>query len=90
MLKASEARILVEKYEDNKKTEMMNAVKHYCNTVVQEEINLRASDGRDHTRISVPTVLDLPMVMQYLKDAEYVVTKLTASYIYIEWSKKGE
>ena len=90
MINVNNASALVKTHENNKKSAMVNAVKRYCETVVHEEIKLRAEYGNEHTRMSIPTDLDVEMVMDYIRNAGFEVVKLTASYIYIEWSKKGE
>lgn len=85
MLKKADARRMVEdfniKAEATKKAEALD----YCDNDISKAIEEVASRGRDNIKVTIPTMLSVDLIINYLNNNGYTVTKLTYSYIMIEW-----
>lgn len=86
MLKKNEARVMVDAYSLRVKEEKTNKAIAYCENEISKEIENRAKDGHSNVKISVPTNLDIEIVINYLTvNGEYSVYELTHSYLQINW-----
>ena len=85
MLKKSEARKIVEQYnikaEETKKAEAFG----FCENEISKAIEESAKQGRDSIKISIPTMLNIDLIINYLSGNGYVVSRLTHNYLMIEW-----
>lgn len=85
MLKKNEARVMVERFnlkaEETKKAEAFG----FCDNDISKAIEEVAMQGKESIKISIPTMLDIDLIINYLSGNGYVATKLTHSYIMIEW-----
>ena len=85
MLKKSEARTIVEERNTQVLKEKLNNAIAICENEISKEIEKYAQNGRTEVKVSIPTNIEMSMVMKYLEENGYTVTKLTNSYISIEW-----
>lgn len=86
MLKKNEARVMVDAYNLRAKEEKTNKAIAYCEKEISQEIENRAKAGHNSVKVSVPTNLDIEIVINYLTvQGEYSVYELTHSYIQINW-----
>lgn len=86
MLKKNEARVMVDAYNLRAKEEKTNTAIAYCENEISKEIEKRAKDGHSNVKVSVPTNLDMEIVINYLTiNGDYSVYELTHSYIQINW-----
>lgn len=86
MLKKNEARAMVEKYNVEKETQAREKAIAFCDTQASEEIRKRAEKGKTDAKVSVPTDLDINIVVNYLTtQGGYTVNELTHTYLLIEW-----
>ena len=69
------------KAEATKKAEAFG----YCDNEISNAIEEAAKQGRDNIKISIPTMLNIDLIINYLSGNGYVVSKLTHNYIMIEW-----
>ena len=85
MLKKSEARVMVEEFnikaEATKKAEAFS----FCDNDISKSIEEVAKQGRDSIKVSIPTMLSVDLIINYLSGNGYVVSRLTHNYIMIEW-----
>ena len=85
MLKKNEARVMVDafniKAEATKKAEAFG----FCDNDISKAIEEVAKQGRDSIKVSIPTMLSVDLIIYYLSDNGYVVSRLTHNYIMIEW-----
>ena len=85
MLKKSEARAMLEQYniqaEATKKAEAFG----FCENDISKAIEETGKQGRESIKISIPTFLDINLIINYLSGNGYVVSNLTHNYIMIEW-----
>ena len=85
MLKRNEARVMVDafnlKAEETKKAEAFG----FCDNDISKAIEEVAKQGRDSIKVSIPTMLSVDLIINYLSDNGYVVSRLTHNYIMIEW-----
>ena len=85
MLKKNEARVMVDafniKAEATKKAEAFG----FCDNDISKSIEEVAKQGRENIKVSLPTTIETDLVIKYLNDNGYVVSKLTHNYIMIEW-----
>lgn len=85
MLKKSEARTMVEERNTQVLKEKLDNAIAICDNEISKEIENYAKKGRTEVRVSIPTNIEMSMVIKYLEENGYTVTKLTHSYISIEW-----
>lgn len=69
------------KAEATKKAEAFG----YCDNDISKIIEDIAKRGCSDIKVSIPTMLDVDLVINYLSDNGYVVSRLTHNYILIEW-----
>lgn len=85
MLKRNEARVMVDafnlKAEETKKAVAFG----FCDNDISKAIEEVAGQGRENIKVSLPTTIETDLVIKYLSDNGYVVSKLTHNYIMIEW-----
>lgn len=85
MLKRNEARVMVDafnlKEEEAKKAEALG----YCDKEISNLIEETAKQGKDSIKVSIPTMLDINLIINYLNSNGYVVSNLTHNFIMIEW-----
>ena len=85
MLKRNEARVMADafnlKAEETKKATAFE----YCEKEISKAIEEVASNGRESVKVSLPTTIETDLVIKYLNDNGYVVSKLTHNYIMIKW-----
>lgn len=85
MLKKAEARAMVEEFnikaEVTKKAEAFD----FCNNDIAKAIEEVAKQGRENIKVSIPTMLSVDLIINYLNSNDYVVSRLTHNYIMIEW-----
>lgn len=85
MLKKSEARTMVEERNTQVLKEKLENAIAICDNEISKEIETYAKNGRSEVKVSIPTNIEMSMVIKYLEENGYTVTKLTHSYISIEW-----
>ena len=85
MLKKSEARVMVEEHNTRVLQEKLSNATAICENEISKEIERVAKQGRTEVKVSIPTHIDIDIVVKYLQENGYVVTTLTHSYISIEW-----
>ena len=86
MLKRNEARVMADAYNLRTKEEKTNQAIAYCEKEISKEIETRAKGGHNSVKVSIPTNLDIDIVINYLTvNGEYSVYELTHSYIQINW-----
>lgn len=85
MLKRNEARVMVDafnlKEEETKKAEAFG----FCDNDISKAIEEVASKGIDSIKVSIPTVLNVNLIINYLSDNGYIVSRMTHNYIMIQW-----
>ena len=85
MLKKNEARVMVDafniKAEATKKAEAFG----FCDNDLSKAIEEVAKQGRDSIKVRIPTMLRVDLIINYLSDNGYVVSRLTHNYVMIEW-----
>ena len=85
MLKKSEARTILEQFnikaEATKKAEAFG----FCENDISRAIEESAKQGRDSIKISIPTMSNIDLIINYLSGNGYVVSRLTHNYLMIEW-----
>lgn len=85
MLKKSEARTMVEQFnikaEATKKAEAFG----FCENDISKAIEESAQQGRESIKVSIPTMLNIDLIINYLSGNGYVVSRLTHNYLMIEW-----
>lgn len=85
MLKKADARTMVEERNTQVLKEKLENAIAICDNEISQEIEKYAKNGRTEVKVSIPTDIDMSMVIKYLEENGYAVTKLTHSYISIEW-----
>ena len=85
MLKKNEARVMVDAFnlraEEAKKAEAFG----FCDNDISKSIEEVAKQGRESIKISIPTMLDINIIINYLSSNGYKVLNLGKNYIQIEW-----
>lgn len=85
MLKRNEARVIVDAFnmraEEAKKAEAFG----FCDNDISKSIEEVAKQGKETIKISIPTFLDINLIIKYLSDNGYIVSNLTHNHIMIEW-----
>ena len=85
MLKKNEARVMVDAFNLRaEKTKKMEAFS-FCDNDISKSIEEVAKQGRESIKISIPTFLDINLIINYLSDNGYIVSNLTHNHIMIEW-----
>lgn len=86
MLKKNEARVMVDAYNLREKEDKTNKAIAFCENEISKEIEKRANEGYSSVKVSIPTNLDIEIVVNYLTiNGGYSVYELTHSYIQINW-----
>lgn len=85
MLKKSEARIMVEEYNKQVLKEQIDKAIAICENDISKEIERVAKCGHISVKVSIPTNVDIDVIINHLKENGYLATALTHSYILIEW-----
>ena len=86
MLKKSEARTIVEKYNVEKETQIREKAVSYCDNQIDYAIRKRAESGNTNLKISIPTDLNTDIIINYLTTQNgYDVSELTHTYLLIQW-----
>ena len=85
MIKMTEARSLTEQYNIEKLRNQKTEVYNYCNGEVSKAIQEAATNGKENIKISIPTNLNVDLVLTYLNNNGFTCSKLTHNYILIEW-----
>ena len=69
------------KAEATKKAEAFG----FCENDISKAIEESAQQGRDSIKVSIPTMLNIDLIINYLSGNGYVVSRLTHNYLMIEW-----
>ena len=85
MLKKNEARVMVDAFNLRAKEAKKAEAFGFCDNDISKSIEEVAKQGRDSVKISIPTFLDINLIIKYLSDNGYIVSNLTHNYIMIEW-----
>ena len=85
MLKKSEARRMVEEFYTKVEARKKEEAFAFCDNDITEAIEAAAKQGKGRVKISIPTTLSVSLITNYLTDNGYAVSKMTNSYLLIEW-----
>lgn len=85
MLKKSEARKMVEDFNTKVEVTKREEAFAFCNNDISKAIEEAAKQGKGRIKISIPTILSVSIVTNYLVSNGYAVSKMTNSYLMIEW-----
>ena len=85
MLKKNEARVMVDAFNLRAKEAKKAEAFGFCDNDISKAIEETAKQGRESIKISIPTMLDINLIINYLNSNGYVVSNLTHNYIMIEW-----
>ena len=69
------------KAEAQKKAEAFG----FCENDISRAIEESAKQGRESIKISIPTMLNIDLIINYLSGNGYVVSRLTHNYLMVEW-----
>ena len=69
------------KAEATKKAEAFD----FCDNDISKAIEEVAKQGKNSIKVSIPTMLNVDLIINYVSDNGYVVSRLTHNYIMIEW-----
>jgi hypothetical protein len=85
MLKKSEARRMVEEFNIKAETTKREEAFAFCDNDISQAIEEAAKQGEGRIRISIPTNLSVNIITNYLVGNGYAVSKMTNTYLLIEW-----
>lgn len=85
MLKKSEARVMVEQFNIKAEAQKKAEAFGFCDNDISKSIEEVAKQGRDSIKVSIPTMLNIDLIINYLSGNGYVVSRLTHNYLMIEW-----
>ena len=85
MLNKNEALKMVKEYQDNIKKKNLENAKNLCENEISQEIEKSAKKGNNFILFSVPTCVDVNIVIEILAENGYKIIKKTYTYLSIEW-----
>lgn len=85
MLKRNEARVMVDAFNLKAEATKKEIAFGYCDNEISKAIEEVAGKGRENVKVSLPTTIETDLIINYLSNNGYVVSKLTNNYIMIKW-----
>ena len=85
MLNKNQANEMVKEYQNNIKKENLENATNLCENEISQKIEKSAKKGYNFILFSVPTCIDVNIVIEILAKNGYKIIRKTYTYLSIEW-----
>ena len=84
MLKANEAKVMAEIYEENRKKELAKQIEDFCEKEINPEIEKTAKSGGTFKCVFIPKGISVSEVVKYIKEFGYDI-RIIDRAIEVRW-----